>query len=100
MTSLGFDEALLGNLITTHLDASARATVASLVSLVWSFGRSFSPTISGYLQVEYGCGTPFAIEISLYAVAVFLYWMFFVRHQRRVVAESIPGVMRIGGKST
>ena len=77
--------------VMEQVDASARATVASLVSLVWSFGRSFSPTISGYLQVKYGFGPPFAIAISLYAVAVYLYWMFFVRHQRRIAVAPIPG---------
>jgi len=91
MALMNMSNPIYQTFVMEQVDASARATVASLVSLVWSFGRSFSPTISGYLQVEYGFGPPFAIAILFYAVAVFLYWMFFVRHQRRVVSAAIPG---------
>ncbi len=91
MALMNMSNPIYQTFVMEQVDASARATVASLVSLVWSFGRSFSPTISGYLQVEYGFGPPFAIAISLYAVAVSLYWMFFVRHQQRVAAVPIPG---------
>ena len=38
--------------------------------MVWSFGRSFSPSVSGNLQVGYGFGPPFLIAIVLYAVAI------------------------------
>ena len=91
MALMNMSNPIYQTFVMEQVDASARATVASLVSLVWSFGRSFSPTISGYLQVKYGFGPPFAIAISLYAVAVYLYWMFFVRHQRRIAVAPIPG---------
>jgi MFS family permease len=65
--------------VMEQVDKTARATIASLVSLVWSFGRAFSPTVSGYLQVNYGFGPVFSIAISLYATAVVLYYIFFIR---------------------
>ncbi len=63
--------------VMEHVEADARATVASLVSMSWSFGWAFSPVVSGWLQVHYGFGPPFAGTIALYTLAVFLYWKFF-----------------------
>jgi MFS family permease len=65
--------------VMERVDASARATVASLVSMVWSFGRSFSPSVSGWLQVVYGFDPVFGGAIMLYAIAIVLYWVFFLR---------------------
>ncbi len=79
MALMNMSNPIYQTFVMEQVDASARATVASLVSMVWSFGRAFSPTISGYLQVEYGFGPPFAIAISLYALAVLLYWRFFLK---------------------
>ncbi len=67
--------------IMEHVAPEARATVASLSSMAWNFGRAFSPTISGYLQVHYGFGPVFAAAIVFYAVSVYLYWRFFLRPQ-------------------
>ena len=83
MALMNMSNPIYQTFVMEKVDATARATVASLVSMVWSFGRAFSPTISGYLQVKYGFGPPFAIAIGLYAVAVTLYWVFFVRHERK-----------------
>ncbi|MEK6256369.1 MAG: hypothetical protein N2C13_03505, partial [Chloroflexota bacterium] len=66
------------------------ATVASLYNMIWSFGRSISPTISGSLQVTYGFGPPFMIAIALYASAVSLYWLFFLRTESDPLAAPSP----------
>ena len=71
--------------VMERVDTSARATVASLTSMAWSFGWAFSPTISGYLQVRYGFGLPFIGTITLYTIAISMYWAFFCR--RSVVQE-------------
>ncbi len=63
--------------VMEKVEPSARATVASLVSMSWNFGWAFSPTISGWLQVRYGFGPPFIGTIVLYTISVFLYWAFF-----------------------
>jgi len=63
--------------VMEHVEAEARATVASLVSMSWSFGWAFSPVVSGWLQVRYGFGPPFLGTIGLYSAAVYLYWKFF-----------------------
>ena len=65
--------------VMEHVEESARATVASLVSMSWNFGWAFAPTISGWMQVRYGFGPPFAGTILLYTVSVILYWAFFWR---------------------
>ncbi|MBC8330928.1 MAG: MFS transporter, partial [Anaerolineae bacterium] len=60
--------------VMERVDASARGTVASLSSMAWNFGWAFSPALSGYLQVHYGFGPAFAITISLYTIAISMYW--------------------------
>ncbi len=75
--------------VMEHVEASARATVASLVSMAWNFGWAFSPTVSGWLQVRYGFGPPFLGTITLYTIAITLYWAFFWRGEA-TVPEPIP----------
>lgn len=65
--------------VMEHVEPSARATAASLTSMAWNFGWAFSPTISGWLQVNYGFGPAFIGTITLYTISVFMYWTFFWR---------------------
>ena len=65
--------------VMEHVEPSARATVASLVSMANSFGWAFSPSISGWLQVNYGFGPVFAGVLILYTISVYMYWKFFWR---------------------
>ncbi len=69
--------------VMERVEPSARATVASLVSMSWNFGWAFSPTVSGMLQVRYGFGPPFMLTIVLYTISTFLYWVFFGRERQR-----------------
>jgi MFS family permease len=77
--------------VMEHVEESARATVASLVSMAWNFGWAFSPAVSGWLQVKYGFGPPFLGTIFLYTIAIFLYWVFFWRGTRDPQVISTPG---------
>jgi MFS family permease len=70
--------------VMESVDPEARATVASLTSMAWSFGWAFSPTISGELQVAYGFGPPFIGTILLYSIAIVMYWVFFLRRQTKI----------------
>lgn len=63
--------------VMEHVEEEARATVASLVSMSWSFGWAFSPTISGWVQVNYGFNLVFMGTIGSYIIAIYLYWRFF-----------------------
>ncbi len=63
--------------VMEHVEPESRATVASLVSMANSFGWAFSPSLSGWLQVNYGFGPVYAAVIVLYSLAVFMYWKFF-----------------------
>ncbi len=74
--------------VMEQVDAGARATVASLYSMVWSFGRAFSPSVSGWLQVHYGFDPVFGIAIAFYIIAISLYWVFFLRPGRQL--ETMP----------
>ncbi|HTX78335.1 MAG TPA: MFS transporter [Longilinea sp.] len=65
--------------VMERVEESARATVASLVSMASNFGWAFSPSISGWLQVTYGFGPAFLCTIVLYTLSVSLYWSFFWR---------------------
>jgi MFS family permease len=77
--------------VMEHVEPSARATVASLVSMAWNFGWAFSPTISGYLQVQYGFGPPFLGTIVLYTISTIMYYAFFLRGKPRTSPEPVPG---------
>jgi MFS family permease len=88
LTLMNMSSPVYQTFVMEHVEPSARATIASLSNMAWNFGWAFSPTISGWLQVRYGFGLPFAGTIALYAVAVFLYWAFFWRTEP--VAMSSP----------
>jgi len=81
MALMNMSNPIYQNFVLEQVKPDDRATVASLHSMVWSFGRSFSPSVSGSLQVMYGFGPPFFIAISLYAAAIFMYWVFWLRSQ-------------------
>ncbi len=63
--------------VMEHVEPSARAMVASLVSMAWNFGWAFSPSISGWMQVRYGFGPAFTGTIILYCLSIYMYWVFF-----------------------
>ncbi|UCH61178.1 MAG: MFS transporter [Anaerolineales bacterium] len=74
--------------VMERVEPTARATVASLVSMSWNFGWAFSPTISGWMQVRYGFAPPFIGTIILYTISTGLYWAFFWRSKQLQV--SVP----------
>ncbi len=78
--------------VMEQVDASARATVASLVSMSWNFGWAFSPMISGWLQVKYGFGPVFMGTISLYMIAVWLYYVYFWEKKPARQPSALSGV--------
>jgi MFS family permease len=77
--------------VMEQVDASARATIASLVSMSWNFGWAFSPMISGWLQVRYGFGPVFLGTIVLYILAVWLYYIFFWKKPVLIQPAPIAG---------
>jgi MFS family permease len=77
--------------VMEHVEPSARATVASLVSMAWNFGWTLSPTVSGILQVRYGFGPPFLGTIILYTISTLLYWAFFLRGRQEPEPAPVPG---------
>lgn len=79
MALMNMSNPIYQTFIMEQVDSTSRATVASLYSMVWSFGRAFSPSISGWLQVAYGFDPVFGGAIVLYAIAITLYWAFFLR---------------------
>ena len=85
MALMNMSSPIYQNFVLENVDPGSRGTVASLHSMVWSFGRSFSPSVSGYLQVGYGFGPPFLIATALYAVAISLYWLFWLRKPKEVL---------------
>jgi MFS family permease len=70
--------------VMENVEPSARATVASLVSMANSFGWAFSPMISGWFQVNYGFAPAFASTIALYVISVLLTWRFFLSPRTKI----------------
>ena len=71
-------------LVMEQVDPQARATVASLTSMASSFGWAFSPSISGWIQVNYGFRPAFVGTMALYAISIFLYWFFFLKGKESI----------------
>jgi MFS family permease len=73
--------------VMEQVEQEARATVASLVSMSWSFGWAFSPSLSGWLQAHHGFDPVFLGTICSYVLAIFMYWQFFGRGRKPVVLD-------------
>jgi MFS family permease len=76
--------------VMEQVDQEARATVASLVNMANNFGRSFSPSISGWLQLNYGFAPVYAGVILLYSVAIYLYWRYFWSAKTAGIPDAVP----------
>lgn len=81
LTLMNMSTPVYQTFIMEQVDPESRAMVASLDSMVNSFGRAFSPVISGWLQVEYGFGPPFIGTIALYVISIVLYYFYFLRNR-------------------
>lgn len=89
LTLMNMSTPIYQTFVMERVDTAGRSTVASLTSMAWNFGWSFSPTISGALQIRYGFGPPFLGTIGLYIVAISMYWVFFWRKQETPEPETI-----------
>ncbi|HEY5269053.1 MAG TPA: MFS transporter [Anaerolineales bacterium] len=76
--------------VMERVEQGARATVASLVNMANNFGRAFSPSISGWMQVNYGFGPVYAGVLILYTISVYLYWKFFWSAKTAMVPIPAP----------
>jgi MFS family permease len=90
VTLMNMSSPVYQTFVMEQVEETARATVASLVSMAWSFGWAFSPTISGKLQVQYGFGPSFVGTIILYSISIVLYWAFFWRERKGSQPDSLP----------
>jgi MFS family permease len=89
LTLMNMSSQVYQTFVMEQVDSESRAMVASLNSMVNSFGRAFSPIISGWLQVSYGFGPSFMGTIILYMIAILMYYLFFIRgHNRKIRAAS------------
>jgi MFS family permease len=77
LTLMNMSSPVYQTFVMEQVETESRAMVASLNSMVHSFGRAFSPIISGWIQVSYGFGPSFAGTITLYIIAIVLYYVFF-----------------------
>lgn len=85
LTLMNMSSPVYQTFVMEQVDADSRAMVASLNSMVNSFGRAFSPVVSGWMQVNYGFGPPFIGTITMYVIAIGMYYFFFLRGKKRRV---------------
>jgi MFS family permease len=76
--------------VMEKVEPGARATVASLVNMANNFGRAFSPSVSGWMQVTYGFNPVYGGVLVLYTIAVYLYWKFFWSVKTAEVPIPVP----------
>ena len=82
LTLMNMSSPIYQTFVMEQVDPDSRATIASLNSMVHSFGRAFSPTVSGWMQVQYGFGPPFMGTIFFYIISIVLYVVFFLRGRK------------------
>ncbi len=84
--------------VMEQVEPQARASIASLTSMASSFGWAFSPSISGWIQVNYGFRPAFIGTMVLYAVSIYLYWHFFLRGKESIFKRKVTDkVVRVEG---
>lgn len=91
MALMNMSNPIYQTFIMEQVDSTYRATVVSLYSMVWSFGRAFSSSVSGWLQVAYGFDPVFGSAIVLYGIAITLYWIFFLRKGKKKESIALAG---------
>jgi len=82
LTLMNMSSPIYQTFVMEKVESESRAMVASLNSMVHSFGRAFSPVISGWMQVSYGFAPPFIGTIILYVIAIAMYFVFFMRGRK------------------
>ncbi len=85
LTLMNMSSPVYQTFVMEQVDSESRAMVASLNSMVHSFGRAFSPVVSGWMQVNYGFGPPFIGTITLYILAIGMYYAFFLRGKKKKI---------------
>lgn len=95
LTLMNMSSPIYQTFVMEQVESDSRATVASLNSMVHSFGRAFSPVVSGWLQVQYGFGPPFIGTIALYVISIVMYYLFFLKNRRRSESKLEPVVKPI-----
>lgn len=96
LTLMNMSSPVYQTFVMEQVDSKSRAMVASLNSMVHSFGRAFSPIISGWLQVQYGFTPPFIGTITLYIIAIAMYYFFFLRGRRKSKHPHIESPIEVG----
>jgi len=84
LTLMNMSSPVYQTFVMEQVESESRAMVASLNSMVNSFGRAFSPMISGWLQVGYGFGPSFIGTIALYITSIVLYYLFFLKGRKQI----------------
>ena len=85
LTLMNMSSPVYETFVMERVEDESRATVASLNSMVNSFGRAFSPVISGWMQVNYGFAPPFIGTMIMYVTAISMYYTFFLKGRKRHV---------------
>ncbi|MFH1446960.1 MAG: MFS transporter [Chloroflexota bacterium] len=85
LTLMNMSSPVYQTFVMEQVDPESRAMVASLTSMAHNFGWAFSPMLSGWFQVNYGFGPAFLSTITLYAIAVLMYYLFFWRNRKHTV---------------
>lgn len=83
MALMNLSSPVYQTLVMEEVDENSRGMAASLYSMIWNFGRAISPSVSGPIQVAYGFNPIFVATIVMYALSVYLLYIWFVRGRTR-----------------
>jgi predicted MFS family arabinose efflux permease len=65
-----------------------QGTLSSMLTLSWQTGWALMPTVSGFIQEQYGFTPIFISTAILYALSTVLIWTFFSKTEEPVQTDS------------
>ena len=77
---------LMGSFSMEILDAKERATVSSILSMLWSLGWGLSAKLAGHIMQHYSYTVPYYFTVVLYTLSALLLFHFFGKQEKELVA--------------
>jgi MFS family permease len=77
---------LIGSFSMEVLDARERATVSSMLNMLWSLGWGLSAKLAGYIMQNYSYTMPYYFTVVLYTLSAIFMYRFFCARETELTA--------------
>jgi MFS family permease len=79
---------LMGSFSMEILSAKERATVSSILNMLWSLGWGLSAKLAGHIMQNYSYTMPYYFTVVLYTASALLLYYFFGRDEKQLLAAA------------